>query len=383
MRPRSVALHADRFLMWDFVARYRFCQGAGSFASTSTVASTQPLSFRASLASRRVLLVAGGISAGRVEVAAAAALALARTSTTLLVDADSPAHGLSEALDTCLQCMEPAPLKPSGASERDIVTPSEVANLSAAVLSRRQTRSFLTDVLSVDKWKSFIEEDAGARLARAVGVPIVELLAVLDCLRPPPGAEMPVALAQLLNHESSKQSAHVVVDAGAAALAAQLQTVPPAVADGLDGLLKFQSIIKEARKAVVPMPVSAGLGLLIGGRKTNWITEYDAMIERLLDLRNSMSALALEDKAVLLALPSHPGRADEQTARRLIEYLQPICVALTGYTGRHANLAPRPEWVPPGPAVVTLPWVEGRPSGFHELSALADAMLVHGTGNAD
>jgi len=91
-------------------------------------------------------------------------------------------------------------------------------------------------------------------------------------------------------------------------------------------------------------------------------------------LRCSMASLSAEDKTVLLVLPYRPGRAGEKAACRTIERIQPNCIALSGYDANDAHLAPRPPWLPPGPAVVTLPWGEERPSGIEELYSLAEAM---------
>lgn len=329
-------------------------------------------SFRAALSARRVLFVAGGSTAGRAPVAAAAALALFRASSgsTLLVDADHPAHGMGDVLGTELPVGEPVELKLFGKVLG--------SSLSGAQLSGPETQQFLEQLLATNEWRRLLEQDAGVKMAASMGIPIGELLGILDCVRPPPGAEMPVALARLLSGGSSLKAKHVVVDAGAAAIAAQLQSVPRAVADGLEGLLKLQDLVKRARAgaSVWPGAVATGLRLLVNKEvREDASAQFSATLQRVKRLHAAMSAMASADTAVLLVLPHSPGKAGERAACRLVDSLRPVGIALTGHAPGGASVAPRPAWLPAGPAVVTLPWGEQRPSGTQELTRLAEAML--------
>ncbi|CAE8631257.1 unnamed protein product [Polarella glacialis] len=293
-------------------------------------------------------------------------MALSRKAPTLLVDADDPAHGMGDAL---------------GIGDLPIDRPKALQllqgeDLSAAQLSGPSTRIFLEHLLAADKWRRLLEDDAGAKLVAALGVPMGGLLQVLDCVQPPPGAEMPVALARLLAQTTEARLPHVVVDGGAAVLAVQLQSVPPAVADGLGGFLRLQELIKVARESAMPSAVISGIRLFVGrSSRQEWSSQYQTTITGLEQLREAMSGLAQADKAVLLVLPYRPGRAGERAACRTIERLQPSCIALTGHKEPGATFAERPTWLPPGPAVVMLPWGDERPSGLEELQTLADAML--------
>lgn len=319
------------------------------------------------LASRRLVFVAGGSTAGRTPVAAAVALALVRRGGTLLVDANDPAHGMGDTLQTDLLSTEPLPLN----------IPGSPPSLITARLSCLETRAFMENLLATDKWRRLIEDDAGSRMAAAVGIPVTDLLSVLDCVRPPPGAEMPVALARLLRRPAAMSASHVVVDAGAATLATQLQVVPPAVADALEGITRFQTLIRKAREAAMPAAMASGLRFLVGKNVRESATaQFVATMELIQELQIAMKALASAEKTTLLVLPYSPGRAGVKSACRLVERLQPTCVALTHYRSGPANLAPRPEWLPPGPSVVTLPWGDELPLGLAQLSTLADAMCA-------
>lgn len=317
-------------------------------------------------------------------MAAAAALALARLRQrpALLVDADDPAHGMGGALGLG------AELLPSGAQKAlqlELKLPDQAgASVAAARLCAAETRAFLEELLAAQRWRKLLEDDSGAKVVAAMGMPLSELLGILDCVQPPPGAEMPVALARLLRVQKSPKekkdlaTRQVVVDAGAAALAVQLQSVPPAVADGLGGFLKLQDLLKAARKAAVPSAVASGLRMLVGvpAKRDGWRSQFATTVQGLELLREDMASLAAMEKGVLLVLPFRPGRAGEQAACRTIERLKPICIALTGHCADGADVAPRPPWLPPGPAVVTLPWNDERPAGIDELHCLADAMLA-------
>ena len=90
-------------------------------------------------------------------------------------------------------------------------------------------------------------------------MPVNELLDLLDILRPPPGCEMPIALARLLQSESGRSAKSVVVDGGAAALVDQLQRVPPSISDTLGAILRLHHLLEAGRAAAVPTAVVAGL----------------------------------------------------------------------------------------------------------------------------
>mmetsp|Transcript_112857 Transcript_112857/g.364312 ORF Transcript_112857/g.364312 Transcript_112857/m.364312 type:complete len:346 (-) Transcript_112857:84-1121(-) len=339
-------------------------------------------SFRAVLGAQRLLFVAGGSTAGRAQVAAAAALALARRAPTLLVDADDPAHGMGDVLGVEeLPSSEPMPVSLAGSSGRvdEARNPGGAlpSALSAVRLSGPDTRSFLEKLLAAKEWRRLMEQHAGAQVAASIGIPIGELLSVLDCVRPPPGADMPVALARLLTLGGSAQAQHIVVDAGAAALAAQLQSVPPAVAGGLEGFLRLQRLLRDARQAAVPSAVASGLRLLIGKEVRDGASaQFAETLRRVEELHAATAALASADKAVLLVLPQRPGLAGARAACRLVESLQPCCVVLTDHTLGGPPPASRPDWLPPGLAVAHLSWGEERPSGIEDLSILAEALLA-------
>lgn len=332
--------------------------------------SSGPGSFGARLASRRLLLVAGGSTAGRAHVAAAAALYLARSAPTLLVDANEPAHVLAEILETKAPEDEPASLLQPG-------DPRAAGGLSLAQLSGPETRRFLESVLATDQWRRIIEDDAGISFAQSVGVPVSGLLGVLDCIRPPPGAEMPIALARLLGGGGvAAEAEHVVVDAGSAAVALQLQVVPPAVADGLQAIHELQSLVKSARSQLLPSAVASGFRMFVGqGMRESASTTYSSTMAKLEDLQHSTRALASAQREVLLVLPHSPGRTCEPAVRRLVDRLQPACIALT----RCKPGATRPDWIPEGPAVVFLDidgGVDEVPLGLDGLARFADAMAA-------
>eukprot|EP00928_Gymnodinium_smaydae_P071410 TRINITY_DN55004_c0_g1_i1.p1 TRINITY_DN55004_c0_g1~~TRINITY_DN55004_c0_g1_i1.p1 ORF type:complete len:398 (-),score=98.09 TRINITY_DN55004_c0_g1_i1:47-1240(-) len=360
-------------------------RGCASATAAGAARSDDGGGFAAALARNRLLLVAGGHTAGRSSVAAAAALALARSRPTLLVDADDPAHSLGDTLgievpaaefgaasDPCI-----VPARGCNGSWQGALTDEHGLSLAATWLCGTSTRAFLEELLAAEGWRRCLSEAEGASLAASLGVPVKEMLGIFDCLRPPPGAEMPVALGQLLRSEAAAQRERVVVDAGAAASAGLLQSVPSALSVGLDGVLRAHELLKRAQSAAVPSMVSSGLRLLVGQRdRHRWTAQSVAMLQGLTKLREAMSTLATAEKSVLLVLPYRPGSAGERAALRLIEYLKPSCIALTGYCKSSASEAPRPPWIPAGPAVVTLPWGEdSRPTGMEALSLLADAML--------
>jgi len=329
--------------------------------------------FGAALSSSRLLLVAGGSSAGRATVAATAALALARNSRTLLVDADHPAHGMEDVLRVPIPSIRPAP----------VTLPSSSAcggSLSAVQLCGPATRSFLEGLLGANEWKRLLKQDSGTKMAASMGIPIAELLSILDCIRPPPGVEMPVALARLLN--TNAQDDYVVVDAGAAALAGQLQSVPPAVASSLEGFMRFTHIMKLVRDSTLPSVLTSGLSLLVGKDMLDGAAaQFQAMLGHLEELHTATTTLAAADKAVLLVLPQHPGPEAERAAARIVDSLQPRCVVFTCASEVHdPNDAGRPVWLPPGPEVVSIPLVDGRSNqramGVETLNTLADIMLA-------
>ena len=167
------------------------------------------------------------------------------------------------------------------------------ASVAAAQLCASTTREFLERLLAAKRWRALLEDGTGARLVAAMGMPMQELMGVLDCVQPPPGAEMPVALAQLLRRTSPQnpenpenpaspfESMHAVVDAGAPALAVQLQSVPPAVAEGLGGVLRLQDLVRAAKQAAVPSAVTSGLQMLIGASaddREDWRDAFKATV---------------------------------------------------------------------------------------------------------
>lgn len=328
--------------------------------------------FGAALSSSRLLLVAGGSTVGRANVAATAALALARSSRTLLVDADHPAHGMEDVLRCPIPSIKPAPVP--------LPSCSAGGSLSAVQLCGPATRSFLEGLLGAPEWKRLLEQDSGTKMAASMGIPIAELLSILDCIRPPPGVEMPVALARLLTTHTHFD--HVVIDAGAAALAEQLQSVPPAVASGLEGFMRFTQIMKVVRQAALPLVLTSGLNLIVGkDMREGAAAQFGATLNHLEELHTATTALAAADKSVLLVLPQQPGPEVERAAARIVDSLQPRCVAFTCATEVHdPEDARRPDWLPPGPQIVNIPLVNGRTShratGVDALNTLADVMLA-------
>lgn len=337
------------------------------------MAAVSSSAFGAALSSSRLLLVAGGSTAGRATVAATAALALARSNRTLLVDADHPAHGMEDVLRVPIPVTTPAPVALPRCSAGG-------GSLSAVQLCGPTTRSFLEGLLGAPEWKRLLEQDSGTKMAASMGIPIAELLSVLDCIRPPPGVEMPIALARLLT--TCTQEDYVVVDAGAAALAGQLQSVPPAVASGLEGFMRFTQIMKLVRKAAFPSVFTSGFNLLVGkDMREGALAQFGATLGHLEELHTATTALAAADKSMLLVLPRHPGPELQRAVERVVDNLQPRCVAFTCAGGLHdPNNAGRPDWLPPGPEVVSIPLSDGRSSqrvtGVETLSTLGDIMLA-------
>ncbi|CAE7568282.1 yop-1 [Symbiodinium natans] len=256
------------------------------------------------------------------------------------------------------------------------------ASVAAAQLCASTTREFLERLLAAKRWRALLEDGTGARLVAAMGMPMQELMGVLDCVQPPPGAEMPVALAQLLRRTSPQnpenpenpaspfESMHAVVDAGAPALAVQLQSVPPAVAEGLGGVLRLQDLVRAAKQAAVPSAVTSGLQMLIGASaddREDWRDAFKATVTGLRQLRQDMAALAEADTGVLLVV--HWPGPGERAAQRLVDRLSPICAVLIGFPD---NIVP--PWLS-GIPTVSLPAMEERSPGLGELRKLAEAML--------
>lgn len=335
--------------------------------------------FEQALAKERLILVAGYGTAGRSSVAAATAIALARQRSTILVDADDPVHGIEDIMG--IEFGEDAQVSSSqGASWTQPMQLDSDGALSASKLSALGTRNFLEKLLAADAWRRLLEDSSGASVVAAMGISVRDLVGILECVRPPPGAEMPVALARFLHKKTDKKWDYVVVDAGVPALAAQLQSVPPVVAGGLEGLLNLQRIIKIARNNVMPSAIISGLKVLAGSQtRRSWSGQISQVVHGLEELRLAMASLASMKKTFLLVLPYHACSAEQKGACRIIERLKPTCIALTGYDESTAHLAPRPSWLPDGVPVITLPWAEeGRmqkPVGGEELVPLADAML--------
>lgn len=324
------------------------------------------MTFEKVLGARRIIYVTGSLSAGRASVAGAAALALTRRAPTLLVDADDPVHGLGYTLGSELPIATPKRLQTPWADAKPLI---------ATRLSGTSTRAYLSELLAADKWRQLLEAESGSRIMSTFGLPLGDLADVLGCVQPPPGAEMPVALATLLDSVDAHRAKHVVVDAGTTVSTMQLQNVPQAGAQGLNGLMKLQQLLQgSGNLGAVPAAVAMGFRLVVSQRETMG-AQFSEMMEGIAKLSNSMSSLASAEKTVLLVLPYQPGHAGEQAACRMIERLDPGCIALTGYREGDAHCAPRPSWLPPGPVAVTLPWGQERPSGIDELSQVAEAML--------
>lgn len=328
-------------------------------------------SFRKALTARRLVIVAGGPTQGRTVVAAAVAAALARLGPTLLVDADDPQHRLSEcfvysSLTSDMKTEElpkPVPVRVGPAS----------ADLRFARLSRAHTHEFLERLMATRQWRKMMLDDGGS-IASAVGMPLEHLVGIIDCLRPLPGAEMPVALARLLASESARGAKHVVVDAGAAGLAAQFQSIPPVVADGLSGLLQMQELV-ASMKDMVPGAFSAGVRMLVGQQVTQSAREqFRATTKGMADLRSDLAHLVGMGHSVLLVAPRRPSIGGVQGNLRMVERLQPSCMAL-GWNPADGSLpADAPPWAPPGLATVTLPSMAG--VGGTDLSPDEYAALV-------
>eukprot|EP00929_Paragymnodinium_shiwhaense_P118536 TRINITY_DN90453_c0_g1_i1.p1 TRINITY_DN90453_c0_g1~~TRINITY_DN90453_c0_g1_i1.p1 ORF type:complete len:389 (-),score=74.07 TRINITY_DN90453_c0_g1_i1:184-1350(-) len=347
--------------------------------------------FRDALYQRPLLFVAGGSTAGRAHVAAAAGLALARSKRTLLVDADFPAHGLGDALGVQLPVM-------SSAAKR-LEIPGLPTALEAVKLCGPQTQKYLLTLLAADKWRSLLEHDNSLKMATSFGLPIKELAQLLSAVRTPPGAEMPIALARLLAQlgasslptsglkKKYERVEHVVVDAGAAALAAQLQHVPVAVSEGLQGFLMVHRLIKSVKDAAMPAAMTSGLRMLVGREvRENASAQMAETLRNIEQLHAAMASLARTDSSVLLVLPYAPGKGAVGAAQRLIDALRPSCIALTHFpAAAEASSAPRPDWIPDHLPVLTLPWGNEKPQGLDELSRLADAMslLDPVVGNSD
>ncbi|CAE6923357.1 yop-1 [Symbiodinium sp. CCMP2592] len=322
------------------------------------------------LCERRVLFVSGSNARGRASVAAAAALARAcNQGPSLLVDADDPVHGMADVLGE-------HELPSDGRSllwlEAPVQKEQQVcqASIAAAQLCAWTTREFLEELLAAKRWRALLEDGTGARLVAAMGMPMQELLGVLDCVQPPPGAEMPVALAQLL--QSSKEPMRAVVDAGAPALAVQLQSVPPAVAEGLGGVLRLQELVKAAKQAAVPSAVSSGLQMLIGSSpdREDWRDHFKVTMAGLQQLRQDMAALAEADTGVLLVV--HWPGPGERAAQRVVDRLSPVCAVLVGFPGDVPF--PFPKWLS-GIPTVSLPAFEEMSPGLGGLRKLSEAML--------
>eukprot|EP00746_Dinoflagellata_sp_MGD_P091149 gnl/MRDRNA2_/MRDRNA2_36093_c0_seq1.p1 gnl/MRDRNA2_/MRDRNA2_36093_c0~~gnl/MRDRNA2_/MRDRNA2_36093_c0_seq1.p1 ORF type:complete len:383 (+),score=71.31 gnl/MRDRNA2_/MRDRNA2_36093_c0_seq1:108-1256(+) len=374
---------ASRSLRWCYAA---FPNATAPMRHISSV--SEPSTFWTALAEKRLIVVTGHGTSGRASVAAAAAMALARQTRTLIVDADDPAHGMQDVIgiqfNEDVQDVHCVRRKlSSGKLPRASWTGAKLVGddckLAASQLSALGTREFLEHLLAADAWRQLIEDDSGANVLNSMGIPVKDLVGILECVRVPPGAEMPVALARLLQTKFVQEWDYVVVDAGAPALAAQLQSVPPVVANALQGLMSMQKLVKIARDKVMPSAVMAGLRVLTSNKtRTDWVCQYAEVLDGLEKLRVAMLGLSCMEKTLLLVLPYHAGKADQRAARRIIERLKPNCIALTGYEEKTAHLAPRPDWLPEGPEVVTLPWFEEqkwRKPTWKELGPLADSML--------
>lgn len=197
---------------------------------------------------------------------------------------------------------------------------------------------------------------------------------------------MPIALARLLDPAASmhapkaKEAAHehVVVDAGAAALAEQLRSVPFAVSEGLQGFLKVHEIVKAVKDNAAPAALTAGLRLLVGHEvRRNASVQIAETVRNIQQLNTAMASLAKAESSVLLVLPYQPGPSYVGAATRMIQSLKPACVALTKFSGEDATSAPRPAWLPDDLPALALPWgKDGRlgPQGIEDLSVIADAM---------
>jgi hypothetical protein len=125
------------------------------------------------------------------------------------------------------------------------------------------------------------------------------------------------------------------VDAGAAVLAVQMQSVPLAVSEGLKGILKLHDLLKVASRTPLPAALSSGVRFMIGAQLGDTQESIRAQLAQTLvgleHLRCSMASLASEEKTILLVLPYRPGRAGEKAASRTIDRIQPDCIALSGY----------------------------------------------------
>lgn len=326
--------------------------------------------FADALCERRVLFVSGSNARGRASVAAAAALARAcNQGPSLLVDADDPVHGMADVLGE-------HELPSDGQSLLWLESPVQKeqvlcqASIAAAQLCAWTTREFLEELLAAKRWRALLEDGTGARLVAAMGMPMQELLGVLDCVQPPPGAEMPVALAQLLQTSKDKEPMGAVVDAGAPALAVQLQSVPPAVAEGLGGVLRLQELVKVAKQAAVPSAVSSGLQMLIGNSdREDWRDHFKATMAGLQQLRQDMAALAEADTGVLLVV--HWPGPGERAAQRIVDRLSPVCAVLIGFPDDGTPLLPWLSGIP----TVSLPAMEEISPGLGGLRKLSEAML--------
>lgn len=325
-------------------------------------------SFADVLEENPLLLVAGDCSEKSCIVAVAAGIALSRKGSTFIVDADEPALRMSDVLGLELRVSEPTAVPlPGGGS------------LSAARLSALDTREFLTRILASDDWRRLIETDSGTRFVKSLGVPVNELLDLLDILRPPPGCEMPIALARLLQSESGRSAKSVVVDGGAAALVDQLQRVPPSISDTLGAILRLHHLLEAGRAAAVPTAVVAGLRMLVGTKPEGLSLHLGKLHDGLVELHADMTNFAASEKAVLLVLSNCPDVVTERAALRVISRVQPSCVAWVG-ADPSEGLAPRPHWMPPDLPVVSLPWGHSVPTGIEEISAVADMMLEGASG---
>lgn len=355
--PRCCTSHSQRAAKWRL--------GKRSVASCQADAGGANF-FQTTLAARRLLFVAGGNTSGRAHVAAAAALALARgggVGSTLLVDADEPAHCMCDTVGVDLPVNELAEFR----SFNGVQVPS----LQVAQLSRPETRKFLEHLLAAREWKRVLEQDSGMKMAANMGIPVDEVLGILDCFRPPPGAEMPVALARLLSTGPSIQ--HVVVDVGAPSLASQLESVPPAVADGLEGLLRLKGLVQ---KISIPSALSSGFRFLVGDDvRQDAAAQFRSTLGSVQLLHTAMSALAKDSKAILLVLPRQLGPSGVRRASKLLENLKPIGVVLTGSNLDTTVMLKRPPWLPAGVPFVDLPWDEDAPPSTEALLKLADTLF--------
>merc|ERR1712194_679050 len=164
-----------------------------------------------------------------------------------------------------------------------------------------------------------------------------------------------------------------VVDVGAPSLASQLESVPPAVADGLEGLLRLKGLVQ---KISIPSAFSSGFRFLVGDDvRQDAAAQFRSTLASVQLLHTAMSALAKDSKAILLVLPRQLGPAGVRRASKVLENLKPIGVVLTGSNLDTTDMPKRPPWLPAGVPFVDLPWDEDASPSTEALLKLADTLF--------